>query len=97
MTILFARYMGTMAGAVLAGQRAAVEVLDVLRPQSLTSQDYFLLKEAASNYNDEVKPVKKWSYSVFKWTLALPTFTLMLTWFAFKLRGQYGRLLVPLR
>lgn len=52
MTCIF-RYMGTMAGAVHAGQRAAIEVLNILRPQSLTSQDYYLLKEINQKYQEE--------------------------------------------
>ena len=42
-----------MAGAVHAGQRAAIEVLNILRPQSLTSQDYYLLKEINQKYQEE--------------------------------------------
>jgi hypothetical protein len=34
-----------MAGAVEAGLRVAVEVMDEIRPQSLTAQDYVLIKD----------------------------------------------------
>ena len=37
-TEMSTKFAGTMAGAVHAGHRAAIEVLDRLRPQSLTSQ-----------------------------------------------------------
>ena len=64
MTFIF-RYMGTMAGAVHAGQRAAIEVLNILRPQSLTSQDYYLLKEINQKYQEEkAKPDPGHSYLI---------------------------------
>ena len=83
-----------MAGAVHAGQRSAIEVLDILRPQSLTSKDYFLLKEINEKYQEQQhKPVSEWLN--YKWTLMLPTLTLFMTWAAFKMRNSYSHLIVP--
>merc|ERR1712141_67001 len=88
------KYMGTMAGAVHAGQRSAIEVLDILRPQSLTSKDYFLLKEINQKYQEEkAKPYPGWN--VYRWTIVLPAIALITAWSALKLRASYGHLLVP--
>ena len=89
----FSRYMGTMAGAVHSGQRAAIEVLNILRPQSLTSKDYHLLTEINQKYEDEPKPVASWNIN--KWTIILPTIGTVLAWTAFRLRATYSQLLVP--
>ena len=85
--------MGTMAGAVHSGQRAAIEVLNILRPQSLTSKDYHLLTEINQKYEDEPKPVASWNIN--KWTIILPTVGTVLAWTAFRLRATYSQLLVP--
>jgi monoamine oxidase len=96
------QYMGTMAGAVQAGQRAAIEILDELRPQSLTSQDYFLLKEAQAKYTKnnmegtDLKPSRnRWSYSVYRWTVVLPATALIIAYTAVRLRAMYSHLSVP--
>ena len=83
-----------MAGAVHAGQRSAIEVLDILRPQSLTSKDYFLLKEINEKYQEHQHiPVSEWLN--YKWTLMLPTLTLLMAWAALKMRNTYSHLIVP--
>lgn len=88
------KYMGTMAGAVHSGQRAAIEVLNILRPQSLTSKDYHLLTEINQKYEEEQpKPVSDWP--VYRWTVILPACALITAWAAFKLRATYSYLLVP--
>ena len=86
--------MGTMAGAVHAGQRAAIEVLNILRPQSLTSQDYFLLKEINQKYQEE-KATPDTGWHIYRWTILFPAMALMTAWSALKLRASYGHLLVP--
>ena len=83
-----------MAGAVHAGQRAAIEVLNILRPQSLTSQDYYLLKEINQKYQEKkAKPDPGWNF--YRWTIVLPAIALITAWSALKLRVSYGHLLVP--
>ena len=93
------KFPGTMAGAVHSGQRAAIQVLDGLRPQSLTSLDYFLLKESECDQEKENNPDEKVlarsSYSVFRWTILFPGCALGLIWGAYKLRSTYSQLAVP--
>ena len=89
------KYMGTMAGAVQAGQRAALEVLDNLRPQSLSAQDYLILKESQSKFYQQGKR-KTQDFSVYKWTLVLPSVAIVIAWTAIKLRNTYGHLVVPM-
>lgn len=90
-------FAGTMAGAVHAGHRAAIEVLDSLRPQSLTSQDYFFLKETQGKYHEEAKQSNTSSsdFSIFRWTIVLPSVALGVAWAALKLRSTYGYLITP--
>ena len=86
--------MGTMAGAEQAGQRAAIEVLDALRPQTLTAKDYKMLKESQSKYEPAAPKVSS-GFHIYRWTLLLPGVALLVSWAAFKLRATYGHLLVP--
>ena len=90
------KYMGTMAGAVHAGQRAALEVLDNLRPQSLSAQDYLVLKESQSKFYHQDKSKRAKDYSVYKWTIVLPSVALVVAWTAIRLRNTYGHLVVPM-
>ncbi len=92
-----------MAGAVQAGQRAAVEILDELRPQCLTSSDYHLLKECQTKYyvdEDEAlssmgSTSNRFGFSVFRWTIILPTLALATAYTALRMRDKYGHLVVP--
>ena len=62
-----------------AGQRAAIEVIDDIRPQCLSSQDYILLKKSSSYAPEDVHIVNNfkngsvveelWFSNVFLWTL----------------------------
>ena len=90
-------FTGTMAGAVHAGHRAAIEVLDRLRPQSLTSQDYFFLKQSQSKlYEDNAKSTANRYSSTFGiWTFLIPSMAFALAWGALKLRSTHGILFVP--
>ncbi len=94
-----AKFAGSMAGAVHAGHRAAIEVLDCLRPQCLTSQDYYFLKESQSKYKsseDKEEALKaNQSYSIYRWTIVLPSVAFLLAWTALRLRSTYGHLVVP--
>ena len=89
------KYMGTMAGAVQAGQRAALEVLDNLRPQSLTAQDYLILKESQSKFYTGNRK-KAADFSVYRWTIIFPSIAVIVAWTAIKLRNTYGHLVVPM-
>lgn len=90
------KFAGSMAGAVHAGHRAAIEVLDNLRPQSLSSQDYFFLKEAQGQYLKEQKGAKSnGDYSIYRWTVVLPSIAFAVAWTALKLRSTWGHLVVP--
>ena len=90
-------FTGTMAGAVHAGHRAAIEVLDRLRPQSLTSQDYFFLKQSHSKlYEDKAKSTaNRYSSHFGIWTFLIPSMAFVLAWGALKLRSTHGILFVP--
>jgi len=96
-TEVSAKFTGTMAGAVHAGHRAAIEVLDRLRPQSLTSQDYFFLKQSHSKlYEDKAKSTaNRYSSQFGIWTFLIPSMAFALAWGALKLRSTHGILFVP--
>ena len=96
-TEVSAKFTGTMAGAVHAGHRAAIEVLDRLRPQSLTSQDYFFLKQSHSKlYEDKAKSAANRYSSPFGiWTFLIPSMVFALAWGALNLRSTHGILFVP--
>jgi hypothetical protein len=96
-TEVSATFTGTMAGAVHAGHRAAIEVLDRLRPQSLTSQDYFFLKQSQSKlYEDKAESAgKRYSSPYGIWTFLIPSMAFALAWGALKLRSIHGILFVP--
>jgi len=96
-TEMSTKFAGTMAGAVHAGHRAAIEVLDRLRPQSLTSQDYFFLKQSQSKlYEAKTKnATQHYPSSYGLWTFLLPSMALALAWAALKLRSTHGILFVP--
>ena len=88
-----------------AGQRAAIEVIDDIRPQCLSSQDYILLKKSSSYAPEDVHIVNNfkngsvveelWFSNVFLWTLFLPFAGLGLSYVAFKLRDAYCHLVIP--
>ena len=44
-TPLTSRWIGNISGAIGAGQCAAIEAVDELRPQALSAQDYTLLRK----------------------------------------------------
>ena len=77
--------------------KAAIEVLDRLRPQSLTSQDYFFLKQSQSKlYEDKAKSTANRYSSTFGiWTFLIPSMAFVLAWGALKLRSTHGILFVP--
>ena len=86
-----------------AGQRAAIEVMDDLRPQCLSSKDYILLKK--SSYAsvvgiDRMNGIPSggiieelWFSNVFRWTMILPAVSACIGYTVFKLRNTYSHLL----
>ena len=87
-----------------AGQRAAIEVMDDLRPQCLSSKDYILLKKSSSQADDTGAEMMKaynnggvfeelWFSNVFRWTLVMPFASLCVVYSVFKLRETYSHLL----
>ena len=86
-----------------AGQRAAIEVMDDLRPQCLSSKDYILLKK--SSYASDVGRDRMngmtsggiieelWFSNVFRWTMILPAVSVCIGYTVFKLRNTYSHLL----
>jgi hypothetical protein len=86
---------------VRSGRRAAVQVLDELRPQSLTASDYSLLEEvsAPKKKKEEVVAVAKKQQQqgwIYRWTLALPAVGLAVGYAAYALRDRYCGLFVPM-
>ena len=64
-----------------------------LRPQSLTSLDYYLLKESETEVMEHNLTIG--TFSVFKWTVLLPSLVIGGLYGAFKLRSTYSQLAVP--
>ena len=79
--------------------------MDDLRPQSLSSKDYILLKKSSSCPDDEVgtnmmKTIDGggliedlWFSNVFRWTIILPSAIICISYTVFKLRDTYSHLL----
>ena len=91
---------------IQAGQRAAIEIMDELRPQSLSSKDYVLLKKSSSDTGNLTFSMTKgmknggiieelWFSNVFRWTMVLPLSSVCLAYAVFKLRETYCHLVVP--
>ena len=82
--------------------------MDDLRPQSLSSKDYILLKKSSS-YGDNagsqaMKSVANggvfeelWFSNVFRWTMVIPFASVCLVYSVFKLRETYSHLLSTYR
>ena len=90
--------MCTISGAIEAGHRAAVQALDDLRPQALSSREYLLLKAIESGNQQETEfedeeEAKK--IRIFRWTFFLPVFALTMGYFVFRLREKYANILIP--
>ena len=81
--------------------------MDELRPQSLSSKDYILLKKSSSDAAGNLtfsmtKGTKNggiieelWFSNVFRWTMVLPLTSVCLAYAVFKLRETYCHLVVP--
>ena len=77
-----------MSGAVESGHRAAIEVMEEIRPQSLSAQDLNVIKDSAKfgrKRNRFPKPdLAKASIDVLKWTLVLPLVGIAIGCFAYR-------------
>jgi hypothetical protein len=80
--------LGTMSGAVESGLRVAIEVMDEIRPQCLSAQDYAVIKDSAKfgrKRNRNRKPhLAETSFNVLKWTLVLPIVGIAVGCFAYR-------------
>jgi len=71
---------GTMCGAVQSGQRAAIEALEELKPQCLSSRDMALLcrkptklhKSSSNNLVSQLPGEPVMYSNVFRWTIVMP-------------------------
>jgi len=94
---------GTMCGAVESGQRAAIEALEELKPQCLSSRDMALLcrrptKLHKSSSNNLVSrlPGEPVMYSnVFRWTIVMPCLGIGAALLAVQMRNKYSQLFRP--
>jgi len=85
-------WIGTMEGAVQAGQRTGLEVLRELRPQCLSAEDLEFLSEfTMERLNVPAAPRQH----VFRWTILLPAAYLFVMFLAIKMRNKYSGLLIP--
>ena len=89
---------------ILLGRRAALEVLDEMRPQSLSSQDYEYLNKAKwiSSIEDGKEKNRRESihakpYHIYRWTIFMPLCCLTVGYLAYKMSDKYGRLMIPHR
>lgn len=80
------QWCGYMDGAVQAGERAALEVLQELRPQIVTAADLqfinLILRRSSPVH---LPPVSH----VYRWTLCLPLFLIAMGWAAYALRRHF--------
>ncbi|TRY79586.1 hypothetical protein TCAL_08944 [Tigriopus californicus] len=95
---LSVQWMGQMAGAVLSGTRAAIQVLDDLRPQSLSTKDYKVLKSIHLSTEDRFPKHVQSSrnYGIYRWTLFLPMTCIAFGYGACFLRDKWCGIFIPM-
>ena len=93
---------GTMCGAVESGHRAAVQVLEELKPQSLSSRDMTMIRPSSATVPAAQKSMVAAMYhepamyhNVFRWTIVLPCMALGVTFLAIQFRNRYSQLFRP--
>lgn len=87
-----------MAGAHEAGKRAALQVLSDLRPQSMTSTEYQVLKSIwiDPKLKQPSNELRKQSYGLFRWTLCLPLTFMAVSYGACLLRDRWSGIFIPM-
>ena len=91
---------GTICGAIESGQRAAIEVLEELKPQCLSSHDLVLIRKSAKLPGSlslvSIHPSEPVLYSnVFRWTMVLPLAGIAAGLIAIRFRDKYCQLFIP--
>lgn len=80
-----------MYGAVESGLRVSIEVLDEIRPQCLSAQDYTAVKDSSrfglKRSRNRKTDFAEASFSVLKWTLVLPLVGIGLGCFAYRFKS----------